>query len=86
MAAPALADAPTELSVSPADARRLRALDQAVRRAMSAAEIAAARAKVEIGDATAAGRSALEEIVLKHGGDPTLDWTLDGTTLRVRAS
>ena len=69
------------IDLAPADARRLRAADIDVRRCMDRAERAALQHKVEIADAVTAGRALVATLVEAHGGDPTVEWALDGDAL-----
>jgi hypothetical protein len=69
------------IELSAEAARELRAADAHMRRCMDAAALDAARHKVAIGEAAAAGRAALETLVRDAGGDETVPWQLVGTTL-----
>lgn len=62
-------------------ARTLRAADALVRRRMEAAAVEAARHKVLIGEALAAGREAVESVVRAYGADDTLEWQMVGLDL-----
>jgi len=61
--------------------RAIRTADALVRRCVDAAAIEAARHKVAIGEASAAGRRLVEGIVEEAGQDPTLDWQMVGDRL-----